>query len=266
MTELDDALRRDLAALRRRDGPPPGVEDRVLAALDGVPLVPSPELGAATGGSAGVKLVFAAKVTAAVSTLTVAGLLALRGAVLAVRALAPVESPPEAVESVHEDPPNSPRSSAERAGSAPEQDAAAATSPVPAEVAEVAEVAAAPEARGRPREASSRQSSEPSSVEPSPAGVEPQPEALARELALIQGARRAHAAGDSEAALAALGRHEREFEAGALATERSLLELEILCALGRDELAATKARALIARVGPSPERAKVHSACPQLEL
>jgi hypothetical protein len=69
----------------------------------------------------------------------------------------------------------------------------------------------------------------------------------AAELALLEPARSALARGDNAAALSAIVRHEREFEAGFLAEERSALRVRALWGMGRISEAEAAAKAFRAR-------------------
>jgi len=69
----------------------------------------------------------------------------------------------------------------------------------------------------------------------------------AAELALLEPARSALARGDNAAALSAIARHERDFEAGFLAEERSALRVRALWGMGRISEAEAAAKAFRAR-------------------
>jgi len=99
--------------------------------------------------------------------------------------------------------------------------------------------ASAPPPAARLPVASSRSSAEP----PKTAAARQ----YAAELALLEPARNALARGDSAAALAAIARHEREFEAGFLAEERSALRVRALWSMGRISEAEAAAKAFRAR-------------------
>ncbi len=81
-----------------------------------------------------------------------------------------------------------------------------------------------------------RRDDPPAAVRPRPAS--PPPAAtLAAEQALLEQARRALAANDSRAALAAIARHGSRFAAGQLAEERELLRVQALVRAGRIDAA-----------------------------
>lgn len=69
----------------------------------------------------------------------------------------------------------------------------------------------------------------------------------AAELALLEPARGAIARGDNAGALSAIARHEREFQPGLLAEERSALRVRALWGMGRTSEAEAAARAFRAR-------------------
>lgn len=70
---------------------------------------------------------------------------------------------------------------------------------------------------------------------------------LREELALVEGARRALAAGDSPRALRHVDDHARRFPSGALAVERDVLRIDALVAAGRRDEATTRARDFLAQ-------------------
>jgi len=254
MAELHEPLRRDLAALRQRADPPPGAEQRVLASIEaaGFDLGSEPELIEATELGAPVRetlapLAWSAKVVAITLALAGVGILAVRGSVLAARALAPPPSPRPTVAE--------PATPATLVPS-PERPPERVGPPSPASMATPASTPPSP----------SPAPTNPAAVVPRPSrsdssGPEPaSPDSLAAELALVESAR----AADPAAALELLEHHAQRFPAGALATERELLIVESLCALGRLDQARARA-GTFARTHPaSPQLTKLRTVCPEL--
>lgn len=250
MIELDEQIRQDLAQLREREGPSSAAERRMLAALHatlGGP--PGPEgLG---GDSAGrladptiaaptAKLAFAAKVVGATLGLTSAGLIALRVAVVAVRAITHEPTPEPDVQ-------QRPPPSAE-----PELPAPPAIDVAQAEAPETLAPPSPPSPRQDGQHTAARQRDAPEPVDD-----------LAVELALLEAA---HAASSPAAALVELERHRERFPAGSLADERELMRVETLCELGRIDTARSVAEALLSARPNSPLRPRVQAACPTLAL
>lgn len=94
--------------------------------------------------------------------------------------------------------------------------------------------------------------------------VEAAPEAaldLEAELRLVAGIRAALRRGDTDAALAAIAAHKRDFPGGALIQERSAHEVDALCAAGRADEARALADAFVRRWPESTHRARVAAAC-----
>lgn len=113
MDSLEDRLLRDLARLRQREGPPRGAEDRVLAALQtatgGDPSGGDGESGLGDPGLG--SLAFGAKVLAATTAFTSAGLLVIK---LGVMVIHPSPDPHQpAVEAVIQAVANEERSASE---------------------------------------------------------------------------------------------------------------------------------------------------------
>ncbi|MFO7567992.1 MAG: hypothetical protein R6X02_35450 [Enhygromyxa sp.] len=241
MTQLDDYTRRALCAA---DQPPPGVEERILAAILG-PVGGPPEGGGAgtppapgSGGFGSLTLVHAAKIVGATLGLTAGGVALLAVTAAGVRSLpeqrsepghARVEAPLEQREvgpsADAVEPPNEAESTKEIIEAAPP----------PAPVA---------------RSVSSQEASKPAAAEPG--------STIEAELALMQTARGSK---DHERALAALERHRREFASGVFAAEREVLRVEHLCALGRIREAEAIADKFVVRHPDHPLRSRVEPAC-----
>jgi hypothetical protein len=211
MLELDETTRR---ALSQRYGPTAAAQARVLAQLRGTlggPLGPDggggetgPPASVPTGGA---DAVWIAKICAATTGLTGAGLLVLKlGASVVMN------------------------------GDAPEP----ATAPVAASTDNVEVPASAPITAPTP-EIPELQIDAPTSTD-SPVAAPPPAKVvrptstpgstLAAELALLDAAERIRSR-DPEAALVRLEQHRREFPTGALAPEREVMHVEVSCALGR---------------------------------
>lgn len=98
-----------------------------------------------------------------------------------------------------------------------------------------------------------------------PAKLDPPPPAadldLAAELRLVASIRTALRRGDTDAALAAIAEHKRDFSGGALIQERSAHEVEALCAAGRADEARALADAFVRRWPESTHRARVTTSC-----
>jgi hypothetical protein len=240
MTQLDQHTREALCAL---DQPPPGVEDRLFAAI-----MQTTGGGAGGGGGDGgggsqlplggeSALAYAAKVVGATLGLTAVGFALVAASAVGVRSLR--ESPERASAAI--------RSPANVAN--PSQDSApeipATSTPEPDAGSEEPE----PDDAG-PEPARAREPSK-SNTAPSPVPT------LEAELALLEVARSA-APG---AALAALDRHRNEFEHGMLADEREVLRVETLCALGRASEAEAVAATFLAANPSSPLRSRVEVPC-----
>ncbi len=258
MAELDERTRRDLVRLRDRAAPSGDVTDRVLAKLEA-------QLGGSDGDGdggegldpglvessvgRGVDVAFAAKVVAATVGLTGAGLLALKLAAVVIAGVSPeskgtvvearaqpereLDSSPSTAEPEHE------------AGPAPEQ-----ATPEPA-----SEVADGPTELSIQGEASTGKAA----AKPTPDDTD----TLAAELALLESAR---ATMDPYARLELLERHLEGYPAGTLAAERDLLRVTANCELGRSEDARELAEAFVSQHPRTPFRARLRSACPELDL
>jgi hypothetical protein len=248
MTQLDDYTRRALCAA---DQPPPGVEDRILAAILGPVGGPGPDGGGASsspapgsGSGSGVAalgqstIVYAAKLVAATLGLAAGGVALLAITAAGVRSIpdaaprrasVPIESAAQQIEVP----------STTAAVASPEPD------PVPLEQAPALVEPAAVIASAPPQRPSK------------PALAQPE-DTIEAELALMKVAR---ASKDHELALATLDRHRREFATGVFAAEREVLRVEHLCALGRLGDADTLARAFVARYPDNPLRSRVDPAC-----
>lgn len=241
MTQLDDDTRRALCAA---DQPPPGVEDRILAAILGPIGGPGPDGGGASSGPAPGSgalgqstIVFAAKVVSTTLGLALGGLglLAITAAgvrtvsdsgpaVSIERAAKLIDAPPTTVAALSPEP-----------EAPPLEQPAALVEPTLA-------IASAP-----PQKPSK------------PALGETEPEdTIEAELALMKVARGSK---DHELALATLDRHRREFATGVFAAEREVLRVEHLCALGRVDEAQAVATDFIARHPKNPLRSRVDPVC-----
>jgi hypothetical protein len=234
MTQLDQHTREALCAL---DQPPPGVEDRLFAAI-------LQTTGGGGGGDGGSQLplggdsalAYAAKVVGATLGLTAAGFALVAASAVGVRSLresperasAAITSPVDAAVPSTDSAPQVPATSEPEAGS----DDPEANEAVPAP--------------SRERSGGSK-----STPAPSPAPT------LEAELALLEVARNA----EPGAALAALERHRNEFEHGMLADEREVLRVETLCALGRASQAEAVAASFLAAHPSSPLRSRIEAAC-----
>jgi hypothetical protein len=242
MTQLDDFTRRALCAT---DQPPPGVEDRILAAILGPVGGPGPDGGGGmtstpapgSGVLGSSSLVYVAKVVGATIGLAASGV-----ALLAITAAG--------VRSVSDDTP--------RRASAPIEVAAAKQLEEPTTVAIVHPETEPPELAEREASPPAIASAPPQ--KPSkPALVEAQPEdTIEAELELMKGARGSK---DHERALALLDRHRREFATGVFAAEREVLRVEHLCGLGRTDEAQTVAASFIQRYPDNPLRSRIEPAC-----
>ena len=262
MVEFDDQVRRDLAKLRAREGPPAAVKQRMFAALElelgGGGGGGGSELGGGGSAPAGTGgLAYATKLVAVTVALTAAGVLVLQLGVRGARALASKPSAPVV---------------------ATELPANSAPGPVvtsePTRSANAAESSSTPEAEPALQPANEALSAQGSGGKAAPTSAaegsvdsseaEPEPEAgapldtLDAELEQINTAR---GAASPAAALEALERHLERFPAGQLSAERDLLRVEALCALGRRE-AATTIRERFARQHPdSPHASRMRAAC-----
>jgi hypothetical protein len=84
---------------------------------------------------------------------------------------------------------------------------------------------------------------------------------LAEEVAILSRAGAELHAGRPQAALTALGEHQRKFPNGVLTQERTAARVQALCALGRTKEAQTEL-ARLARISPnSPHEARARKAC-----
>lgn len=230
--QLDPHAREALSAL---DQPPPGVEDRLFAAI----LQTTGGGGADGGGSqppigAGESaLAYAAKVVGATLGLTAAGFALVAASAVGVRSLRGTpERAPAAI-----------ASTADVAG--PDTDSAPQL-PITSD----------PEPPPAPASVGQAPARDPSGVPKSNPATSPAP-TLEAELALLEVARSAA----PEAALAALERHRVEFEHGMLADEREVLRVETLCVLGRASEAEVIASTFLAARPSSPLRSRIEAAC-----
>lgn len=264
MAELHELLRRDLEILRDRQSPPPGADTRVLAAVEAIGFGPvgpegpfepdtDPDLGwdgaandavghAGHAGHAttGAQLVWAAKIVAVTLALTGAGLLGIGATARVIRASRASSSPV-----------TSGVATTARTIATTDAGPELSTPPLLAEQVVPELEATEPAATERAR------SSIPATPLPSPTTEVQHPDPLAAELALIEAARTAV---DAASALELLRQHERRFPDGLLATERELLIIERLCALGEYE----PARLMFAAHRDAPQRARLLDLCPEL--
>lgn len=251
MTQLDDQTRRALCAA---DQPPPGVEDRILAAILGPVGGPfdggggGGGLSSAPGGGSGAigsttvgpaTIGWAAKVVGATLGLAAGGVALLAVTAAGVRSIAdrptahasaPIVAAVEPSDAAERAPIGEPMPESE-----PEPEAALSEEPEPE-----------PEPAGAPP---------PKPSKPAPAQPE---DTIEAELALMKVARGAK---DHELALTTLARHRREFAKGVFAAEREVLRVEHLCALGRLEEAERVAAEFIDRYPANPLRSRVDPAC-----
>lgn len=236
-------------ALRALDQPPPGVEDRLFAAILRTTGGGGGDGGDGDGGGGsqlpigGTEsgLAYAAKVVGATLGLTAAGFALVAASAVGVRSLrgtperasAAITSPADVAGPRTDDTPEVP---------APTQPEPAITDP--------------PEPASGPLGRASTPTREPSGETTSNAAASPAP-TLEAELALLEVARSAA----PPAALAALERHRVEFEHGMLADEREVLRVETLCALGRASEAEAIASAFLAAHPSSPLRSRIEAVC-----
>jgi hypothetical protein len=244
-SQLDDYTR---AALCAADQPPPGVEARILGAILGSGGPPpggsGPGGGEASGGptlaSPGAepltliasKIGYAAKVVGATLGLTATGVALLAISAAGVRSLNRPEPRDEPIVQV--------AAPSERPTTADARPPIPETEPAVHEVEEPASTLTEPSKRSN-----SGSKSGPTST-------------LEAELALLDAARQAK---DPKVALAALERHRKEFATGALASEREVLRVETLCALGRVAEAEAVAAAFLAKHPHDPLRSRVTAGC-----
>lgn len=247
MNQLDDYTRRALCAA---DQPPPGVEDRVLAAILGPIGGPGPDGGGGLTGGTGPggalgssTLVHAVKIVGTTLGLAAGGVALLAITAAGVRAVPDRGSQPQA--SARVDAPIERREPSTVAA----VEAEAELEAEPLEAPMLADAEPAP-AAGVSRPAVGQAPSKPATVAPE-ATIE-------AELALMKTARTSK---DHELALATLDRHRREFATGVFAAEREVLRVEHLCALGRTDEAETVAAAFVARHPANPLRSRVDPAC-----
>ena len=238
MTQFDRRTETALEDLRQGASPPAGIEDRMLANFRGRTGGPPDDGGSAQGGPEGAppagggELIFAAKVAAAIASLTAAGIGGLWLVGVAIRG--PIEQPePRAAPTLSK--PATPDPSSNPTRSDP---SLAAPSPEP------------PPEPSSPRPPITN-SPNPASA-PSPAGPE-----LAAELALLRAAREAA----PREGLELLARHSERFPAGVLVHEREALRSVLLCKLDRHEQAEAVIADFLA-AGPSELlRRQVRLAC-----
>jgi hypothetical protein len=88
-----------------------------------------------------------------------------------------------------------------------------------------------------------------------------EPDRLAREVAMIEGARAGLERGDDVRALQILDAHGREFPAGTLREEQLALRARALCALGRIDEGRRDVLRLAARAPESPHLKRSRAAC-----
>lgn len=235
---------------------------------DGEPGSGQPDGGVGSGAEAGgtlghaaapSELVFAAKVVGATVGMVGAGLLGLRLAVLATRALVSPDAAVDAAPAVSVAAPEV-RSSAGAVESPPIEHGAAAQPSSDAPPMDG-------EARGGDEVGNHRTTTkrEPGSTRTVPRDLdEPMDDAgdeLGAEIGLLGEAR---SASTPAQALAALGRHRQEFPEGQLASERELLRVKALCQLERRTEAETVAHAL--RRSWRVEVSRILELCPGLDL
>jgi hypothetical protein len=277
MNQIDAATRQ---ALCRGDQPPPGVEDRILAAILPPILPPGGPPGepsggspggstgswgldsAATGGSSaaaggaglgvaahgGLTLTYALQVVAATLGLAAAGVGLLAVTAQGVRALTDSGADPSTQDRAAVVAPvtNAPATDPSRLP--------AASDPLASSDPDASEPEPPPElshVRPAPSAATAAAKKSASTGPASPPGVE-------AELALIQ---RARTTRDPEATLALLTQHAERFPDGVFAAEREVLRVEQLCALGRRSEAETIAASFLARRSQHPLRARIQPAC-----
>jgi hypothetical protein len=238
--QLDDQTREALSAL---DQPPPGVEDRLFAAIlqttggggDGG----GSQLPIGGGESA---LAYVAKVVGATLGLTAAGFALVAASAVGVRSL---RETPERTSTPSSSPADITSPSTDGTAELP-----TAVDTEPASASDPPDPASA-----SPGQASAP-ARNPSGTAKSNAALSPTP-TLEAELALLEVARGAA----PHAALAALERHRVEFEHGMLADEREVLRVENLCALGRASEAEVIASTFVAARPHSPLRSRIEGAC-----
>jgi hypothetical protein len=85
---------------------------------------------------------------------------------------------------------------------------------------------------------------------------------LAAELALVDAAKRALAAGDAALALDRLAAHARDHRRGQLAEERQALRVEALCAAGKRPQARAEATLFLREYPASTHADRIARACP----
>jgi hypothetical protein len=239
MTQLDDYTRRALCAA---DQPPPGVEDRILAAILGPVGGPPPDGGMGSGSIGGSTLVHAVKVVGATLGLAAGGVALLAVTAAGVRSM-PDPAPQQA--SAQVEAPTRQLDVRTTAAVSPELvEAPPPNEPVLLEPA-------------APMVSASVSTKNPN--KPAPAEPKLEPEGtIEAELALMKIAR---ASKDHERALATLDRHRREFATGVFAAEREVLRVEHLCALRRVDEAENLAAAFVKQYPDNPLRSRVDSAC-----
>lgn len=233
--QLDPHTREALSAL---DQPPPGVEDRLFAAIlqrtggggDG---------GGSGGGASESTLAYAAKVVGATLGLTAAGFALVAASAVGVRSL---RDTPERPSAAITSPADVTAANTDSASQTP-----IALEPAPVDADDPLEPAPAPVG----------QASAPAPKPGNPTTSEAPAPTLEAELALLALARKAA----PDAALAALERHRVEFEHGVLADEREVLRVETLCALGRASEAEAIASTFLAAHPSSPLRSRIEPAC-----
>lgn len=119
----------------------------------------------------------------------------------------------------------------------------------------------------------------PAPVEPPPAAPEPEPEPepvesdtvaetksaepapIVAQATLLARARRAVQQGEPRRALALVAEHRRRFATGVLAPERDLLEIDVLCSLGKVDKARAAARRHAQRFPDSTWSARIARSC-----
>jgi hypothetical protein len=234
MTQLDPHTRQALCAL---DQPPPGVEDRVFAAISAA--TGGGGGGGSDGGGTGLPiggestLAYAAKVVGATLGLTAAGFALVAASAVGIRSTRSSPQPHVAAAPAVVAAPNieAPPTTA---------DTLAPTEP---EIQPAIDETDPPLVRERNTDA----------PKPAPAAAP----TLEAELALLELAR----SSAPKEALAALERHRVEFQHGMLADEREVLRVETLCALGRASEAQTAAAEFLAGKPNSPLRSRLEPTC-----
>jgi hypothetical protein len=239
--ELDEVQRR---ALSDQYGPTPGAKSRVLDGLRaqlGGPGGPGGSGGSGEGGgtiaTSGVgQAAWAAKIVAATLGLTASGLLTIKLGALALGPSAAPASASHDATTVSTDTASQPTRALHTTAAEPTLELTpAADQAAPAQPTPRRHEVAAP---------------------PGPAETGD----LAAELALLHAAEQWRD-NDPHAALAKLEQHRSEFSTGALAPEREVLRVELLCALGRHAQASAAHEAFMATRSDPQLRARIDASC-----